>query len=425
MEVQGVPIANDPGANIYGALSLLQDEPETPAIRKARIIMRQAFIQTQELNSRPPLIEARTRTATQVEETTHDSSREGDGARPPQRRPSPPRRIHRLLPREDEADSRDLREYINEHRDARSVINNRRRERLELGDNPRGFHDRATRHPDSYDGFSAIVRSIRERPWPAKFKPAHIDKFNGKQNPEQWLRLYSTAVQAAGGNNDDKVNYFPVALADGPLQWLQQLPKNSIDSWDSLIRLFTSTFHGNWAKPPGLPELKLCKQEPGETLRSYTRRFFELRSTMINLTDKDVIETYIEGLVNRNDRRELGRKYIPDAAALRDIASKWADEEDKESTRKVILNKSEGKKKVDQQRDQGTSSTRKRRPDNLVAAVDQRPRKNKGKDFKDYKDLLKQKCPLPGHNSHTLEDCTIIQKAWGLPSSSKEDPKKD
>ncbi|OEL14664.1 hypothetical protein BAE44_0024317 [Dichanthelium oligosanthes] len=132
-----------------------------------------------------------------------------------------------------------------------------------------------------------IVQSIREKSWLAKFKPANIDKFNGKQNPEQWLHLYSTAVQAAGGNNDDKVNYFPVALSDSPLQWLQQLPKNSIDSWDTLTKLFMSTFHGNWAKPPGLTELKTCKQKQNETIRSYNRRFFEARSTMINLTDKE------------------------------------------------------------------------------------------------------------------------------------------
>jgi hypothetical protein len=194
------------------------------------------------------------------------------------------------------SDSGDLRNHINQSRNARSVIESRHRDRQEQDDRHREHENQNFDRLDAYDGFPAIIRSIQEKSMPAKFKPMNIDKFDGKQELGQWLRLYSTAVQAAGGNSNEKVNYFPVALSNAPLQWLQQVPRNNIDSWEALTKLFISTFHGNWTKPPGLTELKMCKQEQNETIRSYNRRFFEARSTMINLTDKEVIETYIDGL---------------------------------------------------------------------------------------------------------------------------------
>jgi hypothetical protein len=102
---------------------------------------------------------------------------------------------------------------------------------------------------------------------------------------------------------------------------------------------------------------------------------------MVTLTDKEVIDTYIDGLISHAGRQVIVRQRPRDASDLREIASEWADEEDKERDRNGGR-KMEGKKKSDQQQDQGPSGSRKHRPDNIIAVVDQRPRKNKS--FKDY-----------------------------------------
>jgi hypothetical protein len=252
-------------------------------------------------------------------------------------------------------DNGDMCNRLRNDRDAREVISNRCCERDEQDARYREYERRNFDRYDAYDGFPAIVSSIRAKACPAKFKLANIDKFDGKQDPGQWLHLYSTAVQAVGGNSNDKVNYFPVALTDGPLQWLQQLPRDTIDSWETLTKLFTGAFHGTWNKPPGLTELKTIKQN--ETIRSYNRRFFEMRATIINVTDKEVIEMYIDGLWSRTDRRELGHVHIPDGDALKDRAAQWADEEDRESNRKGGFVRTEGKKKDDHPQDQGNQNS--------------------------------------------------------------------
>src|SRR5579859_2816059 len=149
-----------------------------------------------------------------------------------------------------------------------------------------------------------------------------------------------------------------------------------------------------------------------------------MRVTIINVFDKEVIETYIDGLWSRTDRRELGHVHIPDGEALKERAAQWADEEDKEANRKGGFVRTEGKKKDDQQQDQGNNNSRKRRPDNTVAVVDQTtetPRK-----YKKATDLLKTRCPLAGHGDHSFEECRTMRKAWGLPPPpEKDNPKKD
>ena len=69
-----------------------------------------------------------------------------------------------------------------------------------------------------------------------------FQKYDGKQDPTQWLRLYSTAVSVAGGDTNTKVLYFPMVLEPAPLTWLESLKPESIHSWDDLKKVFVDNF---------------------------------------------------------------------------------------------------------------------------------------------------------------------------------------
>jgi hypothetical protein len=43
-------------------------------------------------------------------------------------------------------------------------------------------------------------------------------------------------------------------------------------------------------------DLAMVKQEQGETLRKYMRRFFDKRATVVDVTDKEVIDLFQDGL---------------------------------------------------------------------------------------------------------------------------------
>ena len=95
---------------------------------------------------------------------------------------------------------------------------------------------------DNSDRFPALSSVFDNVGYPKDFKPTNIQKYDGKQEPAQWLCLYSTVVSVAGGDTNTKVLYFPMALEPTPLTWLESLARESIHSWEDLNKAFIDNF---------------------------------------------------------------------------------------------------------------------------------------------------------------------------------------
>jgi hypothetical protein len=76
-------------------------------------------------------------------------------------------------------------------------------------------------------------------------------------------------------------------------------------------------------------DLAMIKQEHGETLRKYMRRFFDKRATVVDVTDKEVIDLFQDGLYHRRTFEDFGRRCPRSIPHLKDMITSWADEEDK------------------------------------------------------------------------------------------------
>jgi len=127
----------------------------------------------------------------------------------------------------------------------------------------------------------------------------NLKKYDGKHDPRQWLQIYSAAIEVAGGSNSTKVIYFPMALESAPLTWLESLRHDLIDSWEDLKKIFIDNFQGSIHRPATRHDLWICKQEHGEALRSYIKRFFDTRATIANIADDDVIDCFHNGLATQ------------------------------------------------------------------------------------------------------------------------------
>jgi hypothetical protein len=179
------------------------------------------------------------------------------------------------------------------------------------------------------DGFPAFSTRLRNLLLLERFKPLGITKYDAKQDPVQWLRCYALSIENAGGNNDTKCLYFPFSLDQAPLTWLESLEKYSIDKWDQLKEQFTSNFAGAMGCSGTRMDLALVKQEQGETLRKYMRRFFDKRATVVDVSDKEVIDLFQDGLYHRRTFEDYGRRRPSSITHLKDMITSWADEEDK------------------------------------------------------------------------------------------------
>jgi hypothetical protein len=97
-------------------------------------------------------------------------------------------------------------------------------------------------------------------------------------------------------------------LDQAPLTWLESLEKYSIVKWDQLKEQFTSNFAGAMGRSGTRMELAMVKPEQGETLLKYMQRFFDKRATVINATDKEVIDLFQDGLYHRHIFEDFGRR---------------------------------------------------------------------------------------------------------------------
>jgi hypothetical protein len=246
-----------------------------------------------------------------------------------------------------------------------------------------------------------------------------ITKYDTKQDSVQWLRCYALFIENAGGNNDTKCLYFPFCLDQDPLTWLESLEKYSIDKWDQLKDQFTSNFAGTMGRSGTRMDLAMVKQEQGETLRKYLRRFFDKRTTVVDVTDKEVIDLFQDSLYHRHTFEDFGRRRPSSITKLKDMITSWADEEDKTNAKYDAIR---GKSKQNaggsnNNRDQGghnnnySGPNRKRKPDNTVAAIQRPTKDNSKKTSGGFKDLLKEKCSWHLEGNHTTKQCYQLRRA--------------
>jgi hypothetical protein len=194
---------------------------------------------------------------------------------------------------------------------------------------------------------------------------------------------------------------------------LEHLPPAQISSWDDLVKAFGGNFQGTYVCPGNSWDLRSCRQQPGESLWDYIRRFLKQRTKLPNITDSDVIGTFLAGTTCRDLVSKLGPKTPTRASELMDIATKFASgqeaveaifQKDKqpqgrqqEDVREASTQRGtkKAKKKSQAKRDAADAD--------LVAATEHRnPRKPPG-GANLFDKMLKESCPYhQGPIKHTL-----------------------
>nr|CAH68036.1 OSIGBa0139N19-OSIGBa0137L10.5 [Oryza sativa] len=100
-------------------------------------------------------------------------------------------------------------------------------------------------------GCRAFVASLRNVRWPPRFRPTIAEKYDGNVNPAEFLQVYTTGIEAAGGDDRVMANFFPMALKGQARGWLMNLPPASVHSWEDLWQQFTMNFQGTYPRPGG------------------------------------------------------------------------------------------------------------------------------------------------------------------------------
>ena len=123
----------------------------------------------------------------------------------------------------------------------------------------------------------------------------------------------------------------------------------------------------------------MCKQEQGESIRSYVKRFFDTRATIPNIADDNIIDYFQSGITVQSLYRDFGCNRPKTVVELRDMMQRWADEEEQEHRGFPRRNNdNNGKRHNDCG---GPSNQRdpvcKHKPDDAVGTMDRTPRGKK------------------------------------------------
>jgi hypothetical protein len=137
--------------------------------------------------------------------------------------------------------------------------------------------------------------------------PNNIIKYDGKTNSNVWLEDYHLTCSVGGVNNDFFIiQFLPIYLADTSRAWLDHLPRNSIDCWEDLKKIFTGKFQGMYMWPGNPWDLKGCWQKQCESMRDYIRRFDRKCHLLPKMCDADIISVFWSGTNYRTLVHELG-----------------------------------------------------------------------------------------------------------------------
>jgi hypothetical protein len=119
-------------------------------------------------------------------------------------------------------------------------------------------------------GASCFTHRVRTTPVPKGFKLPHDQqKYDGSQEPQSWLSDYLQAVKILGGTKETAMQSLQLHLTGAARSWLGKLEKETIGSWEELIKQFTSNFKSTYTRPASIEEVKACVQQRGKTLRAY------------------------------------------------------------------------------------------------------------------------------------------------------------
>ena len=122
---------------------------------------------------------------------------------------------------------------------------------------------------------------------------------------------------------------FPSSLGPAAMRWFNGLKADSVDSYRQLTEAFGSRFVTNSRAPQSLSALLLLSMRDGETLKTYSGRYWEMYNEMDGNFDDVAINTFKSSLPTEHGlRKSLTSKPTTSMRQLMDRIDKYKQVEE-------------------------------------------------------------------------------------------------
>ncbi|XP_017409425.2 uncharacterized protein LOC108322001 [Vigna angularis] len=142
--------------------------------------------------------------------------------------------------------------------------------------NPKG---RARREPTPLQtarptSLLPFTTTIMQTPMPEKTPPV-LDKYDGSADPDNHLRTFGNAMAFYTDSDLIMCRAFSLSLKEEALEWYNTLPPNTVDCFATVENLFRRQYASNRKQEVTPTDLVNTKQEKGETLKAFMKRYTE------------------------------------------------------------------------------------------------------------------------------------------------------
>ncbi|GFZ01188.1 hypothetical protein Acr_14g0008230 [Actinidia rufa] len=183
----------------------------------------------------------------------------------------------------------DLRQKLNSQREASAVMN-----ALPVGS---VAHPVALVRKSMNYGFKTpFSQEIEGMDPPEKFVPPRFTLYDGKSDPRSHVSHVRQMMALWNHMDALMCRVFPSSLGDLGLKWFDRLPPGSIENFYQLTESFVARFVINTKAPKAVSSLLTLKKGRNESIRSYSKRYWETYNEIEECSEEMAVASYKLGL---------------------------------------------------------------------------------------------------------------------------------
>ena len=176
---------------------------------------------------------------------------------------------------------------------------------------------------------SPFTRGIEKAKLPRQFHQPTFVMYNGRTDPVEHVSQFKQKMAVHSQNKALMCRVFPSSLGPMPMRWFDGLRINSINSFKKLTQSFCSRFITCSRVPQLLDSLLSMSMREGESVKVYSKRYWEMFNEIDSDFDEVAIKTFKVGLPFEHGlRKSLTGKPITSLRQLMDRVNKYKRIED-------------------------------------------------------------------------------------------------
>ena len=171
---------------------------------------------------------------------------------------------------------------------------------------------------------SLFTRRIERAKLPRCFHQPTFLIYNGWSNPVEHVNQFNQRMAVHSKDGALLCKIFPSSLGPVAMRWFNGLRVNSINSFKELTQAFGSRFVMCSKVPRPLDSLLSLSMREGETLKTYSDRYWEICNEIDSDFEDIAISTFKIGLPNEHGlRKSLTGKHVTSVRQLMDQIDKY------------------------------------------------------------------------------------------------------